>query len=64
MGMAASLDLTGDNVFAKEVSVMEVRNLDEALSTKLEEWLDEAQAKVFTGEAKEAYLVIKIIHAE
>jgi hypothetical protein len=62
--MAANLGLTeGDYVFEKELSVTEARNLDEELSVKLEEWLDEAQAKVFTGEAKEAYLVIKITPA-
>jgi hypothetical protein len=54
------LSLNSDHVWIRDLTVAEVRADDEELETKLTEWLDEAQAPVFGGEAKEAYLVIKI----
>jgi hypothetical protein len=62
-GMATQLDLNSNHVWMRDLTVDEVRADDEALERKLAEWLDEAQAPVFGGEAKEAYLVIKITPA-
>jgi hypothetical protein len=63
VGMAG-LDLSNSNVFEQSLTVDEIRDEDnekmDALTIKLHEWLDEAQAPVFTDEEKVTYLVIEI----
>ena len=56
-----TLNLEADNVAEHELSVAEIRAMDEALTEKVETWLDEAQGPVFTGEREASYLVIKVI---
>jgi hypothetical protein len=59
--MAASkLDLEDDNVDFYEVTVTAVRDEEIPVFT----WLDEAQARVFTGELTEVYVVIRIAKDE
>lgn len=60
----AGLDLGNANVFEESLTVDEIRDEDsnkqDALTLKLYEWLDNAQAPVFTGEERVTYLVIEI----
>lgn len=49
------------NVFELELTVEECRDFSlDTVITKVEEALDEAQAKVFGDEASESFLVIRI----
>jgi hypothetical protein len=60
----AGLDLGNANVFEQSLTIDEIRDEDQnkmdALWIKVTQWLDEAQAPVFTGEHSVAYLVIEI----
>ena len=53
------LDLEDDFVFSADINVNAARN-DELFLEAISDTLDEAQAKVFAGDAKVSYLVIKI----
>lgn len=59
--MASKLNLEDDNVFCRELTVAEARDVDDLVEEKITEWLDEAQAKVFTAERPDSYLVIRIV---
>lgn len=54
------LDLDADNVKEETLTVAEIREMSSELDEKVEGWLDEVQAEVFTEKHKEFYLVIKI----
>jgi hypothetical protein len=54
------LDLDADNVKEEELSVTDIRAMDNELDEKVQGWLDEAQGEVFTNKHKEFYLVIKV----
>jgi hypothetical protein len=54
------LDLDADNVKEEELTVAEIRAMDNELDEKVQGWLDEAQGEVFTEKHKHFYLVIKV----
>lgn len=56
----AKIDLEDVSVIVKELTVDEIRADDDALATKVYEWLDEAQAPVFGDDRDKQYLVIEI----
>ena len=58
--MAAKLNLEDDNVMCREMTVAEAQTVDEAVMTKLEEWLDEAQCNVAAGVTPDSYLIIRV----
>ena len=55
------IDLDDDGVYFNEMTVEEARTAEsDAVMEKLTSWLDEAQAKAFSGELPKTYLVIEI----
>jgi len=56
----ARLDLDADNVKEETLTVAQIRADDDALASKVYEWLDEVQGEVFTQKHAKFYLVIKV----